>query len=99
MSEELDKLFITSLQDLKADLKQLDSKFDLMHDTLNKNSVILTEHERRSTASENRLTIVEDKVETVEKRSERVKGFFIISGIIITTLASIAVIMELILKK
>jgi hypothetical protein len=99
MSDELDKVFTAALLELKNDVKQLDGKFDLMHEVLIKNSVVLTEHERRSTASEARLTIVEDKVNETEKGRERIKGFLLIAGAIIATLGSVAGIVELFLKK
>lgn len=99
MSDELDKIFTASLLELKNDVKQLDGKFDLMHEVLIKNSVILAEHERRSTASEARLGIVEDKIAESEKGRERVKGFLLIAGAIIATLGSVAGIVELFIKK
>lgn len=99
MADELDKLFIASLQDLKSDFKSLDSKFDQMHEVLIKNSVVLVEHERRSTASEARLTIVENKIDKNQTGKERIKGFLIITGSLITTAAAVAGIIELLLLK
>lgn len=98
MDDESEKLFMASLTDLKNDVKALDSKFDNMHEVLIRNSVILTEHERRSTASENRLMIVEDKLIKSRTHFERVKGFFLISGAILATLASVAGILKLFLR-
>lgn len=98
MDDESEKLFTASLQDLKNDVKSLDTKFDSMHEVLIRNSVILTEHERRSTASEQRLTVVEDKLINSAKHFERVKGFFLISGAILATLASVAGILKLFLR-
>lgn len=98
MSDELDKIFAASLQELKSDVKQLDSKFDKMHEILIVNSTVLTEHQRRSTASEARLGIVEDKLDNTEKRAERVKGFFLIGGAILATVGSIAGILKLFIK-
>jgi len=97
MDDESEKLFSASLQDLKNDVKSLDSKFDGMHEVLIRNSVILTEHERRSTASEQRLTVVEDKLINSSKHFERVKGFFLISGAILAALASLSGIVKLIM--
>lgn len=98
MSEEQDKFVLASLLDLKADVKQIDAKFDEMHKVLITNSVILTEHERRSTASEARLSIVEDRVIKSEKQSERVKGFFWIGGGILAAFTSIIGIIKFFLK-
>jgi hypothetical protein len=97
MDDESEKLFTASLQDLKNDVKSLDSKFDSMHEVLIRNSVILTEHERRSTASEQRLTVVEDKLITSAKHFERVKGFFLISGAILAALGSIGGLIRLVM--
>lgn len=92
MSDELDKMFIATLKDLKSDIKQLDVKFDDMHDMLVKNSIVLQEHERRSTASENRLTLLENKYSSSEIKINQLKGFFIYSGIIITAIGTVVAI-------
>lgn len=89
MSDSIDTLFIATLKELKDDIRQLDNKFDEMHQLLSKNTVVLDEHERRSTASERRLALLEDKYSTSEKKVERVKGFFIYCGVILTTMATI----------
>ena len=92
MSDSIDTLFIATLKELKDDIRQLDSKFDEMHQLLSKNTVVLDEHERRSTASEQRLTLLEDKYTQSEKKVERLKGFFIYSGVILTLIGSVAAI-------
>lgn len=92
MSDELDKMFIATLQDLKSDIKQLDTKFDDMHDMLIKNSVVLQEHERRSTASESRLTLLEDKYSSSEKKFNQLKGFFIYTGVLMTAIGTVAAV-------
>jgi len=94
MSDSIDTLFIATLKELKDDIRQLDSKFDEMHQMLAKNTVVLDEHERRSTASEQRLTLLEDKYTQSEKKMERVKGFFIYSGLIVTAIGAILAIIH-----
>jgi hypothetical protein len=87
MSDETQELFKDYLNDLKADLRQLDAKFDKMHEVLVENSSILKEHERRSTASEKRLDIVEKKLDGIETKNQRVKGFFLYTGFIASAVA------------
>lgn len=87
---ETDELFLTFLRELKEDIRQLDGKFDNMQQVLVKNTTVLEEHERRSTASEKRITLLEDKVTDVQQAATRLKGFFVYTGIILTTLGSLA---------
>lgn len=85
-----DELFLTFLRELKEDIRQLDSKFDNMQDVLVKNTIVLEEHERRSTASEKRITTLEEKVSTSQQASDKLKGFFIYTGLVLTVLGSLA---------
>jgi cob(I)alamin adenosyltransferase len=88
MSDNQD-LFIATLKDLREDIRQIDNKLDYMNEVLTKNSTVLEEHERRSTASENRLDIIEDRHHALEKSADNIKGFFVYSGIILTTIGSL----------
>ena len=69
MSDETQQLFKDYLNDLKDDIRQLDAKFDKMHEVLVENSSVLKEHERRSTASEKRLDIVESKLDKIDNKN------------------------------
>jgi hypothetical protein len=82
MNEDLREIFKESLKDLKDDLRQMDNKFDRMHEVLVENSAILKEHERRSTASEKRLDLLETQVSKIETKRQRLKGFLMYSSII-----------------
>ena len=85
-----DELFLTFLKDLKEDIRQLDNKFDSMQDILVKNTSVLEEHERRSTASEKRIDILEDKVSNAQRAADKIKGFFIYGSIMLTGLGTLA---------
>lgn len=92
MSMELTELLKETLKELKDDVRQLDTKFDKMHEILIENSIVLKEHERRSTSSEKRLEIVENKLDSLEEARSHIKGFFLYGSIIvgaITTLITI----------
>lgn len=89
MSDKSDELLINSLQDLKQDIRQLDTKFDDMHEILTKNTIVLVEHEKRSTASERRIEMLEEKQAELESDKNRLKGFFFYAGVIISTLGGL----------
>lgn len=77
-----DDLFIVALQDIKTDIRGLNGKFDEMNGILVKNTVVLEQHESRSTASELRITSLEDQW-------VKIKGFFLYTGLILTTVATL----------
>lgn len=87
-----DELFLAFLKDLKEDIRQLDGKFDSMQDILVKNTAVLEEHERRSTASEKRITTLEDKSSDSQRSADKLKGFFIYSGLVLTIAGTVAAI-------
>jgi len=90
MSIELTELLKETLKEIKEDVRQLDTKFDKMHDILVENSAVLREHERRSTSSEKRLEIVENKIDSIEQSKQHLKGFFIYTSIIFAAISCIA---------
>lgn len=92
MSDAKDELIISALSSLNDDIRQIDNKLDYMNEVLNKNTAILVEHERRSTASEDRLDVVEERYYSLEKSAAGVKSFFIYSGVILSTVATLIVI-------
>lgn len=85
----IEHLVLETIKELKSDIKQLDSKFDSMHDVLVKNTVVLEEHERRSTASEERLSVVEEQVSEVKSRTDKVHGFLIYGGIALSAISTL----------
>ncbi len=82
----------SSIKDIKENLKQLDSKFDSMHEVLIRNTVVLEQHEKRSTASENRLEIVEDSLYDLRSKFYKIQGFFFYSSVAITGLGGLVAI-------
>jgi len=90
MSDKIDELFATSLKDLKTDIRQLDGKFDTMHEILIRNTLVLEQHEQRSTASENRIEVLEDKSLANEIKDSQLKGFYIYGAAIMAALGSLA---------
>lgn len=91
MSDKEDDIFLASFKELKDDVRQLDTKFDIMHEILIRNTITLEEHEKRSTASEARLEVLEDN-------STKIGGFFIYSGAILSTLATLAAIFHYLIE-
>jgi len=89
MSDNKD-LYIIALKELREDIRQIDNKLDYMNEVLIKNTAVLEEHERRSTASENRLNVMENQHYKLQKSTDNVTAFFVYSGILITTLGSLA---------
>ena len=77
------------LKDIKSDIRQLDTKFDTMHEILIRNTTVLEEHEKRSTLSEKRIENLEDKHQDREIQVAKIKGFFIYCGAILSTLATV----------
>lgn len=75
-------LLLELVLDLKKDIGSLQEE-------TNKNSIVLEDHARRSTASEARL----DKL---EKRDQMLNGFFKISAGLLSSAASIIAILEII---
>jgi len=92
-----DDLLTLSLKDLKEDLRHLDSKFNAMHGILIRNTTVLEEHERRSTMSEKRINVLEHKDQTRENSDSKVKGFFFYTGIIFSTLLTLAALFHYII--
>lgn len=93
-----DDLYMATLKELKTDIRQIDGKLDTMHGVLVRNTIVLEEHEKRSTLSERRIGTLEDKDQDRSIQSAKVKGFFIYSGVILSTLATIAGIIAYFLK-
>jgi len=94
MSDDLKEMFLTSIKDVKEDVRQLDKKFDCMHELLVKNTVVLEAHEARSTASEKRIGELEDKEQARADEINKVKGFFIYTGIILSVLGSLGAVVH-----
>lgn len=90
--DKLHDLFIATLKELKDDIRQLDNKTDEVMNVLVHNTSVLEEHERRSTASEARITTLEDKHSKLEEKRQQLKGFFIYMSLIITALGSIGAV-------
>lgn len=89
MSQRFEDLVIQAFKDLKEDVKSLDSKMDDSTKIHIKNTAVLEEHERRSTASEGRLALLEVKQAEIEKKANRIQGFFIYSGIVLGALGTL----------
>lgn len=87
-----DEFLIAALKDIKEDFRKLDDKFDNMHEVLVKNSLVLEEHQRRSTASEERIGSLENKYHSVEITYHRFKGFLFYTGLIISAIGTVAAI-------
>lgn len=83
MSNNKDDLFIQTLGNINTDIRELNNKFDDMNQILVKNTTVLEQHERRSTASEVRITNLEDQW-------VKIKGFFLYTGLIISCIATLA---------
>lgn len=92
MDIKLEQFFIETLKELKGDIRQLDGKLDTMHEVLIKNTVVLEEHEKRSTNSEIRIESLENKYLELNKKADRIKGFVAGSGILLSTIATLAAI-------
>ncbi len=75
-------LLLELVLDLKKDLSDIKSKTD-------KNTIILEEHARRSTASEERL-------ERLEKKDIMLTGFVKIAAVVLGVVASVAGIIQVI---
>jgi len=90
MNIELTELLNDTLKEIKENVRQLDTKFDKMHEILIENSAVLKEHERRSTSSEKRLDIVENKLDNIEQSRQHLKGFFGYTGIIFGAISCLA---------
>lgn len=82
-SDKIVDLVIQALKEVRDDVKSLDNKIDDMQKVHVKNSVILQEHERRSTASEKRI----DELET---HYNRLQGFYFYGSIVLAGLAGCA---------
>lgn len=82
-SEKLYDLVIQALKDVREDVKSLDNKIDQMQEVHVANSIVLKEHERRSTASEVRINIL-------EQRSARIQGFYFYGSIVLAVIAGSA---------
>lgn len=79
---------VLDLKDDQAEIKEATLKNKL---TLERNTQIVEEHERRSTASEARL-------ERLEKRDNMISGFLKISGMILAGVGSVYGVIEIIQK-
>lgn len=86
------------LKDIKSDIRQLDNKFDNMHEILIRNTTVLEEHEKRSTLSEKRIEVLEDKNQDREIQVAKVKGFFIYCGMLLSGLATLGAAVHYLLK-
>lgn len=76
-------LIIQGFNDLREDVKSLDDKIDKMQEVHIRNSIILKEHERRSTASEARIDVL-------EKHYTRLQGFYFYGSIVLAAVAGSA---------
>ena len=84
--ENEDKTFDLVLQgliDVRSDVKSLNDKLDRMQEVHIMNSVILKEHERRSTASEARIDVL-------EKHYTKLQGFYFYGSIVLAAVAGSA---------
>jgi hypothetical protein len=78
-------LLLELILDLKKDIASLQRDMTIVHEQEAKNSIVLEDHARRSTASEDRL-------ELLENRDQRINGFFKISLGILGVVGTIATI-------
>ena len=82
-------LLLELVLDLKKDISIVRTDITSLQEETAKNTVILDDHARRSTASEARL----DKL---EKRDQMLNGFFKISAGLLSAAGSIVAILEII---
>lgn len=82
-------LLLELVLDLKKDIGSVQKDISSLQEETAKNTVVLDDHARRSTASEKRL----DKL---EKRDQMLNGFFKISAGVLSAAGSIIAILEII---
>jgi hypothetical protein len=75
-----------TLKDLKQDIRELASKLDTMHEVLIKNTVVLEQHEKRSTASEKRLELLENEFISIKNNFSKFKGVYVGIAAVLTAL-------------
>lgn len=90
MSNSQDDLLIETMKNINHMVNKLDSKLDAMQEILIKNTVVLEVHEARSTSSEKRLDLLETRQSKIEKKADRLHGFFFYSGAILAILGGLA---------
>lgn len=86
---DINDLIIKYLDKLDTKIEKLDSKMDEMNKVHERNTMVLEEHERRSTASESRISILEETEQQRAERLTKIKGFLYYTGAIIGALGAI----------
>lgn len=89
MSEKED-LLIQIINSLDQKVDKLGTKFDSMIEIQTKNTIVLEVHEARSTSSEKRLDLLETRQNKIEKKADRIHGFFFYSGALLAVLGGLA---------
>jgi hypothetical protein len=77
-------LILQAVKGVKDDVKSLDNKVDQIKEIQAIDSLVLKEHERRSTASEKRIEDLEEFKKQQDLKAAKLKGFFLLGSLIIT---------------
>lgn len=86
---DFNALISKQLDKLDSKMEKMDSKMDDMAKVHERNTVVLEEHERRSTASESRISILEEKELRRAQKAAKLTGFVYYSGVTLGGIAAL----------